>query len=44
MILIVSSTDAVTLKIDPAVVLATRSYVDDALAEHEKTANTLTGR
>ncbi|WP_235677727.1 phage tail-collar fiber domain-containing protein [Pectobacterium carotovorum] len=36
MILIVSSTDAVTLKIDPAVVLATRSYVDDALAEHEK--------
>ncbi|MBP2850523.1 phage tail protein [Dickeya oryzae] len=28
MILIVSSTDAVTLKIDPAVVLATRSYVD----------------
>lgn len=36
MLLIVSSTDAVTLKIDPAVVLATRSYVDDALAEHEK--------
>ncbi|MBQ4781305.1 phage tail protein [Pectobacterium carotovorum] len=36
MILIVSSTDAVTLKIDPAVVLATRSYVDSALAEHEK--------
>ncbi|WP_240819774.1 phage tail protein [Pectobacterium carotovorum] len=36
MILIVSSTDAVTLKIDPAVVLATRGYVDDALAEHEK--------
>ncbi|MEI7263804.1 phage tail protein [Pectobacterium carotovorum] len=35
MILIVSSTDAVTLKIDPAVVLATRGYVDDALAEHE---------
>ncbi|AJC66904.1 phage tail protein [Dickeya zeae] len=28
MILIVSSTDAVTLKIDPSVVLATRSYVD----------------
>ncbi|WP_080762692.1 phage tail-collar fiber domain-containing protein [Pectobacterium carotovorum] len=36
MILIVSSTDAVTLKIDPAVVLATRSYVDESLAEHEK--------
>ncbi|WP_409309030.1 phage tail protein, partial [Pectobacterium sp. B1J-3] len=36
MILIVSSTEAVTLKIDPAVVLATRAYVDDALAEHEK--------
>ncbi|GKX48553.1 phage tail protein [Pectobacterium carotovorum] len=36
MILIVSSTDAVTLKIDPAVVLATRSYVDTVLAEHEK--------
>ncbi|WP_192457699.1 phage tail protein [Musicola keenii] len=28
MILIVSSTDAVTLKIDPSVVLATRKYVD----------------
>ncbi|WP_038904551.1 phage tail protein [Dickeya zeae] len=28
MILIVSSTDAVTLKIDPSVVLATRSFVD----------------
>ncbi|RUR96465.1 phage tail-collar fiber domain-containing protein [Pectobacterium polaris] len=36
MILIVSSTDAVTLKIDPAVVLATRSYVDTVLEEHEK--------
>ncbi|MEF9677037.1 phage tail protein [Pectobacterium aroidearum] len=36
MILIVSGTDAVTLKIDPAVVLATRGYVDSALAEHEK--------
>lgn len=31
MIIIVSSTDAVTLKVDPAVVLATRKYVDDAL-------------
>ncbi|WP_082267191.1 phage tail protein [Erwinia billingiae] len=33
MIIIVSSTDAVTLKIDPSVVLATRKYVDDALIE-----------
>ncbi|CAG75508.1 probable bacteriophage variable tail fiber protein H [Pectobacterium atrosepticum SCRI1043] len=33
LILIVSSTDAVTLKIDPAVVLATRSYVDSAVVE-----------
>ncbi|WP_318356296.1 phage tail protein [Enterobacter sp.] len=33
MILIVSSTTAVTLKIDPAVVLATRKYVDDKVIE-----------
>ncbi|AXF77450.1 phage tail protein [Erwinia tracheiphila] len=33
MILIVSSTDAVTLKIDPSVVLATRKYADDAVIE-----------
>lgn len=33
MILIVSSTEAVTLKIDPSVVLATRKYVDDAIIE-----------
>ncbi|HEF0123289.1 TPA: phage tail protein [Citrobacter youngae] len=32
-ILIVSSTEAVTLKIDPAVVLATRKYVDSAVIE-----------
>ncbi|WP_421505299.1 phage tail protein [Erwinia rhapontici] len=32
MILIVNSTDAVTLKIDPSVVLATRKYVDDSAA------------
>ncbi|MBK4725024.1 phage tail protein [Pantoea agglomerans] len=31
MILIVNSTDAVTLKIDPSVVLATRKYVDDGV-------------
>ncbi|MCQ0976030.1 phage tail-collar fiber domain-containing protein [Klebsiella pneumoniae] len=50
MILIVSSTTAITLKIDPSVVLATRqyvdeqiievkSYVDDVLAQHEKSRN-----
>lgn len=32
-ILIVSSTEAVTLKIDPSVVLATRKYVDNAVIE-----------
>lgn len=31
MVLIVSSTESVTLKIDPSVVLATRKYVDDAV-------------
>ncbi|HHB1699280.1 TPA: phage tail protein [Yersinia enterocolitica] len=50
MILIVSSTAAVTLKIDPSVVLATRKYADDKaieikqyadnlLTEHSKEAN-----
>ncbi|MDR5018888.1 phage tail protein [Yersinia rochesterensis] len=33
MVLIVSSTEAVTLKIDPSVVLATRKYVDDRVIE-----------
>ena len=33
MILIVNSTAAVTLKIDPSVVLATRKYVDEAVIE-----------
>ncbi len=33
MILIINSTDAITLKIDPSVVLATRKYVDDAVIE-----------
>lgn len=33
MILIVNSADAVTLKIDPSVVLATRKYVDDKVIE-----------
>ncbi|MFW5408089.1 phage tail protein [Pectobacterium brasiliense] len=41
MILIVSSTDAVTLKIDPAVVLATRGYVDDAVIEVKAYADSL---
>lgn len=36
MVLIVSSTSAVELKIDPAVVLATRQYVDEALADHKE--------
>jgi hypothetical protein len=38
-ILIVSSTEAVTLKIDPAVVLATRQYVDSQLRTHEQSRN-----
>src|SRR5476649_820704 len=33
MILIVNNTEAVTLKIDPSVVLATRKYVDDKVIE-----------
>ena len=33
MILVVSSTSAITLKIDPSVVLATRKYVDDKVLE-----------
>ncbi|MCS4266597.1 phage tail protein [Serratia sp. BIGb0163] len=39
MILIVSSSDAVELKIDPSIVLATREYVDDAIETHTKTRN-----
>ena len=35
-VLITSSTDNITLKIDPAVVLATRKYVDDKISEHEQ--------
>ncbi|CDG20468.1 protein of unknown function [Xenorhabdus poinarii G6] len=34
MILIVSSTDSVTLKVDPSVILATREYLDDAIQKH----------
>ncbi|MNB98714.1 Phage Tail Collar Domain protein [compost metagenome] len=36
MVLIVTSTSDVELKIDPAVVLATRKYIDDALAAHKE--------
>lgn len=39
MILIVSSDSAVTLKIDPAVVLATREYVDNSIEAHAKSRN-----
>ncbi len=39
MSLIVSSAAAVTLKIDPAVVLATRKYADDLLDTHIKAVN-----
>ncbi|MGR3754428.1 phage tail protein, partial [Edwardsiella anguillarum] len=38
MVLIVSHTENVELKIDPAVVLATRQYVDDGLLHHEQSS------
>ena len=41
MILIVSSTSAITLKIDPSVVLATRQYVDDKVIEVKSYADGL---
>ncbi|EGI4289946.1 phage tail protein [Escherichia coli] len=41
MILIVSSTSAITLKIDPSVVLATRQYVDDRVIEVKAYADNL---
>ena len=41
MILVVSSTSAITLKIDPSVVLATRKYVDDAVIEVKNYADGL---
>lgn len=41
MVLIVSSTAAVTLKIDPSVVLATRKYVDDRVIEVKAHADNL---
>lgn len=36
MVLIISDTSAVELKIDPAVVLATRKYVDDVMKAHRE--------
>ncbi|WP_027713500.1 phage tail protein [Dickeya chrysanthemi] len=39
MVLIVSRTDAVTLKFDPTVALATRRYADTLLADHIVAAN-----
>ena len=36
MILVVSNTEAITLKIDPSVVLATRQYVDQQIEVHEQ--------
>lgn len=41
MILIMSSTSAITLKIDPSVVLATRQYVDDKVIEVKAYADNL---
>lgn len=35
-VLIVSHTEAVTVKIDPSVILATRDYVNKSIEEHEK--------
>ncbi|WP_422527920.1 phage tail protein [Serratia fonticola] len=39
MVIIVSNTSSVTVKIDPAVVLATRKYIDDKLKVHEGSRN-----
>ncbi|MBD1229255.1 phage tail protein, partial [Xenorhabdus griffiniae] len=39
MILIVSSANAVTLKVDPSVILATREYVDDSIKKHANSRN-----
>ncbi len=36
MILVVTNTKAITLKIAPSVVLATRKYVDDKISKHEQ--------
>ncbi len=39
MVVVVSSTAAVTLKIDPSVVLATRQYADDLMNNHVNASN-----
>ncbi|MCX9004928.1 tail fiber protein, partial [Citrobacter portucalensis] len=39
MVIIVSSVDSVALSIDTTTVMATQDYVDDKLAEHEKSRN-----
>ncbi|WP_127960151.1 phage tail protein [Serratia microhaemolytica] len=39
MVLIVSSTEAITLKVDPTLVLATREYLADALNQHAESRN-----
>ncbi|MFQ2502618.1 phage tail protein [Aeromonas caviae] len=39
MVLIVSDTSAVVLKIDPSVVLATRKYIDDVMKAHTESRN-----
>jgi phage-related tail fiber protein len=41
MIIVVSSTDAITLKIDPSVVLATRQYTDEKVLEVRQYADNL---
>ncbi len=43
-VLIVSHTESVTLKIDPTVVLATRKYVDDAIEVLDKRIGSLTAK
>lgn len=39
MLLIINNSEAVTLKIDPSVILATRQYVDDNVDQHAKSRN-----
>lgn len=39
MVIVVSSTDSITLKIDPAIVVATRQYVDSAVNKHSGSAD-----
>lgn len=39
MIIVIDNVEAVALKIDPSVVLATREYVDNLIENHEQTTN-----